>query len=89
VAFIVGDVETTINIEEVMKKTINLAHMKNAGENTIKNRKKKLRERMVRIIDNSTLPGSEKIFVKQAMKSIIDEMMQIYDVHGTSNKNKC
>lgn len=72
-----------------MRRAVNLAHMPNAEESVIKNRKKKLKERMIRVIDNSSLKGGEKVFFKQAMKSIMDEMMQIYDVHGNSIKNKC
>lgn len=70
-----------------MKKAVNLAHMPKADLSTIRNRKKKLKERMARVIGNSSMPGSEKVFVKQAMKSIIEEMMQIYDVHGRSKIN--
>ena len=37
------------------------AMMKGASKETIKNRKQKLFERMNRLIDNSSLSGSEKV----------------------------
>lgn len=65
-----------------MKKAVNLSHMVNANKNTIRNRKNTLKERMARVINNSTLPVSEKVFVKHQMMSIFEELKQIYDVHG-------
>lgn len=59
----------------------NLAHHRNAEDNTIRNRKKKLKERMARIIDNSSMPASEKVFVKAQLKSIFEELKLIGEVH--------
>lgn len=54
-----------------------LAMMRGASKETIKNRKKKLFERMNRLIDNSSLAGHEKVFLKGNMKSIAQELIDI------------
>lgn len=54
-----------------------LAMMRGASKETIKNRKKKLFERMNRLIDNSSLSGSEKVFLKGNLKSIAQELIDI------------
>lgn len=54
-----------------------LAMMKGASKETIKNRKQKLFERMSRLIDNSSLSDSEKVFLKGNMKSIAQELIDI------------
>lgn len=51
--------------------------MKGASKETIKNRKQKLFERMNRLIDNSSLSGSEKVFLKGNLKSIAQELIDI------------
>lgn len=56
----------------------NLAHMRTASKETVRNRKKKLKERMARIINNTSMEPSEKVFVKNAMKSIFDELSLIH-----------
>ena len=48
-----------------------LAMMKGASKETIKNRKQKL------LIDNSSLSGSEKVFLKGNLKSIAQELIDI------------
>ena len=53
------------------------AMMKGAAKETIKNRKQKLFERMNRLIDNSSLSGSEKVFLKGNLKSIAQELIDI------------
>ncbi len=53
------------------------AMMKGASNETIKNRKQKLFERMSRLIDNSSLSGSEKVFLKGNLKSIAQELIDI------------
>lgn len=53
------------------------AMMKGAPKETIKNRKQKLFERMNRLIDNSSLSGSEKVFLKGNLKSIAQELIDI------------
>lgn len=53
------------------------AMMKGASKETIKNRKQKLFERMNRLIDNSSLSGSEKVFLKGNLKSIVQELIDI------------
>lgn len=55
----------------------NAAMMKGASKETIKNRKQKLFERMNRLIDNSSLSGSEKVFLKGNLKSIAQELIDI------------
>lgn len=54
-----------------------------AEENTVRNRKKKLKERMKRLINNSTMSGNEKVFVNSCLKSIFDELADIHRVHST------
>lgn len=56
---------------------IHAAMMKGASKETIKNRKQKLFERMNRLIDNSSLSGSEKVFLKGNLKSIAQELIDI------------
>ena len=56
----------------------NIAHKSSASEDTVRNRKKKLKARMARIIDNSSMPGSEKVFMKGQLKSIFDELSLIH-----------
>ncbi|AUM59538.1 hypothetical protein FDJ21_gp062 [Salmonella phage BPS17L1] len=51
--------------------------MKGASKETIKNRKQKLFERMNRLIDNSSLSGSENVFLKGNLKSIAQELVDI------------
>lgn len=53
-----------------------------AEENTVRNRKKKLKERMKRLINNSTMSGNEKVFVNSCLKSIFDELADIHRVHS-------
>lgn len=53
------------------------AMMKGASKGTIKNRKQKLFERINRLIDNSSLSGSEKVFLKGNLKSIAQELVDI------------
>lgn len=53
------------------------AMMKGSSKETIKNRKQKLFERMNRLIDNSSLSGSEKVFLKGNLKSIAQELIDI------------
>lgn len=56
----------------------NLAHKRTASPESVRNRKKKLKARMLRNIDNTSMPHSEKVFVKNAMKSIFDELSLIH-----------
>lgn len=66
---------------------MNLAHMSKASSNTIRNRRKKLIDRMKRIVDNSSIQqGSEKVFIKQCMKSIIDEIELIVRVERNKHE---
>ena len=53
------------------------AMMKGASKETIKNRKQKLFERLNRLIDNSSLSGYEKVFLKGNLKSIAQELIDI------------
>lgn len=53
------------------------AMMKGASKETIKNRKQKLFERMNRLIDNTSLSGGEKVFLKSNLKSIAQELVDI------------
>jgi DNA-directed RNA polymerase beta' subunit len=55
-----------------------LAHELWASKETIRNRKKKLKERINRLIDNSSAPGNEKRFLKLSLKSIFDELSIIH-----------
>lgn len=57
---------------------MNIAHKSSATEDTVRNRKKKLKARMTRIIDNSSMPVSEKVFAKGQLKSIFDELSLIH-----------
>lgn len=61
-----------------------LAMMRGASKETIKNRKKKLFERMNRLIDNSSLAGNEKVFLKGNLRSIAQELI---DIEYWRNKN--
>ncbi len=54
-----------------------LAMMQVASKETIKNRKKTLFDRMNRLIDNASLPNSEKVFLKGNMRSIAQELIDI------------
>lgn len=54
-----------------------LSMMRGASKETIKNRKQKLFERMNRLIDNTSLSGSEKVFLKGNLKSIAQELIDI------------
>ena len=53
------------------------AMMKGASKETIKNRKQKLFEKMNRLIDNTSLSGGEKVFLKSNLKSIAQELVDI------------
>ena len=53
------------------------AMRKGASKETIKNRKQKLFERMNRLIDNTSLSGGEKVFLKSNLKSIAQELVDI------------
>lgn len=53
------------------------AMMKGVSKETIKNRKQKLFERMNRLIDNTSLSGGEKVFLKSSLKSIAQELVDI------------
>lgn len=53
------------------------AMMKGASNETIKNRKQKLFEKMNRLIDNTSLSGGEKVFLKSNLKSIAQELIDI------------
>lgn len=59
-----------------------LAMNPRAEENTVRNRKKKLKDRMKRIINNSTMSGNEKVFVNSCLKSIFEELADIHRVHS-------
>lgn len=54
-----------------------LATQRGASESTIKNRRKKLYSRLNSLIDNATLPTSEKVFLKQGIKGVIHELLDI------------
>lgn len=48
--------------------------------NTNRNRRKLLKERMLRYINNSSLPPSEKNFIKPLLLSILQEYAELYEV---------
>lgn len=52
-------------------------------KNINKNRRKKLKERMKRVIDNSSIAGSEKVFIKQALSSILQEYAELWECRNT------
>ena len=58
-----------------------LAMHPRAEENTVRNRKKKLKERAKRVINNSTMSHNEKVFVNSCIKSIFEELADIHRVH--------
>lgn len=49
------------------------------GDNTNKNRRQTMKDRAKRIIDNSSMPGNEKLFVKQAILSIMQEYAELWE----------
>nr|DAN14629.1 MAG TPA: hypothetical protein [Caudoviricetes sp.] len=53
------------------------AMMKGASKETIKNRKKKLYAKIDRLIDNTTLSGGDKVFLKGNIKAIAKELASI------------
>lgn len=53
------------------------AHMPNADESTVRNRKKTLKERFNNLVDRLDCPGNQKVFHRQNVKSVIDELVQI------------
>lgn len=55
-----------------------IAHMKTASSESVRNRKKKLKARMLRVIDNTSMTHGEKVFLKNSMKSIFDELSLIH-----------
>ena len=48
-------------------------------QNTNKNRRHKLKERMARLIDNSSLRNDEKAFLKPLLVSILREYAELYE----------
>ena len=53
------------------------AHYREADIN--KNRRKKLKERLNRLIDNSDASGSQKVFLKQNISSLIQEYAELWE----------
>ncbi len=49
---------------------------------TNKNRRKKLKDRMKRIIDNSSIPESEKVFINAQLRTILQEYAELYEVRN-------
>lgn len=65
------------------------ATQRNASESTIKNRRKKLYARLNSLIDNATLPSSEKVFLKGTIKGVIHELLDIeYYKNESRNERK-
>lgn len=44
-----------------------------------KNRRREMKDRVKRYIDNSSMPGSEKVFVKQVILSIMQEYAELWE----------
>jgi len=53
------------------------AHYKNQATN--KNRRKEMKERMKRMIDNSDASGGYKVFLKQNLISIMQEYAELWE----------
>lgn len=49
------------------------------GDNTNKNRRKEMKDRVKRYIDNSSMRGDEKVFVKQVILSIMQEYAELWE----------
>lgn len=70
-----------------MRKRTHIAHQRNAGDKEIRNRKNVLRERFKRLIDNSSATGSEKVFMKQNLWSIVKELEDMAFFKADRNLN--
>lgn len=46
---------------------------------TNKNRRQTLKDRLKRLIDNSSVSGSEKVFLKQNLLSILQEYAEVWE----------
>lgn len=53
---------------------------------TNQNRRRTLKDRMKRVIDNSTMPGSEKVFVKQQIMSIMQEYAELWECRSAEKE---
>ncbi len=52
---------------------------------TNKNRRSKLKDRMNKLIDNSSLSYAEKEFLKPQLRSILKEFAELYEVRNKNN----
>lgn len=53
------------------------SHYKDATTN--KNRRKKLKERFKRFIDNSEMAGNQKVFLKQNLMEMMQEYAELWE----------
>ncbi len=49
------------------------------GDATNRNRRRKLQDRLKRLIDNSSLPGHEKVFLRQNIKALMQEYAELWE----------
>lgn len=55
---------------------------------TNKNRRKKLKERAKRLIDNTDMPGNQKVFLKLSLISLLQEYAELWECRPTKNNTK-
>ncbi|MBH3138789.1 hypothetical protein I5M99_18450 [Serratia marcescens] len=53
-----------------------------------KNRRKKLKDRMKRLIDNTELQGGKKVFLKQGLAEIMQEYAELWECRNGREVNK-
>lgn len=53
---------------------------------TNQNRRRTLKDRMKRVIDNSDIPGSEKLFIKQQIMSIMQEYAELWECRSAEKE---
>lgn len=54
---------------------------------TNRNRRKKLKERMRRLVDKADMPNNQKVFLKLSLSSIIEEYANLWEVRK-ENRDK-
>ncbi|HGM4941607.1 TPA: hypothetical protein ACKPW5_001028 [Serratia marcescens] len=53
-----------------------------------KNRRKKLKDRMKRLIDNADLQGGKKVFLKQGLAEIMQEYAELWECRNGKEAEK-
>lgn len=61
-------------------------HYRQSGTN--QNRRRTMKDRMKRVIDNSSMPGNEKVFVKQQVMSIMQEYAELWECRSAEKEGK-